>query len=299
MMIKRANMAIPVLLWTLTATALLLWPAGAAAGEESRHTKNLWAPLSMLGIESMECNCSQTYLIEEEEAYWTFQGEPKITKVSGPAEGKLKRGDRIVAIDGLLITTRKGGLRFSEVEPGDRVELKVRRSGRTLSVTIDAEDPPEEKEVDVSDTDAWVIAPSLVEALESLAERSEELSSLVEVVESDLMDDVYSAVRGISPDGWFGVGLSFSGSVKAGDGDDSPRWEFDSPPEVHAVKSSSPADRAGLRKGDVLTHIDGVRLTSKEGGRRFGAVEPGQTVEFSVRRGGETLAVEITAEEQP
>jgi C-terminal processing protease CtpA/Prc len=65
------------------------------------------------------------------------------------------------------------------------------------------------------------------------------------------------------------------------------------------VTAGSPAARAGLRKGDQLTHIDGVRITTDKGGEMFGAVQAGQTVKFKIRRGNRTETVTMTAEEYP
>jgi serine protease DegS len=61
----------------------------------------------------------------------------------------------------------------------------------------------------------------------------------------------------------------------------------------------SPAHRAGLQSGDLLTHIDGVRLDTKKGGGIFSKVVPGQSVEFEVERDGWTRDVVIVAEERP
>jgi hypothetical protein len=49
----------------------------------------------------------------------------------------------------------------------------------------------------------------------------------------------------------------------------------------------------------VLTHIDGVALTTPEGGRRFGAVRPGETVRLTYTRDGTTNTVELAAERRP
>ena len=73
-------------------------------------------------------------------------------------------------------------------------------------------------------------------------------------------------------------------------------WDFAAPPEVNRVETFSPAHRAGVRAGDVLTQINGYSLTSPRGGHLFGSVEPGDTVTFQYRRNNEEHEVQIVAD---
>jgi hypothetical protein len=102
------------------------------------------------------------------------------------------------------------------------------------------------------------------------------------------------------PDGWLGIGLSCRqcGSAREA-GDTHPVWEFSEAPEIWNVEPGSPAARAGIRRGDVLTHIDGVSLTTEDGGRRFGAVRPGQTVRITLRRGASSQNVSLVVGRRP
>ena len=65
------------------------------------------------------------------------------------------------------------------------------------------------------------------------------------------------------------------------------------------VERNSPAGRAGLQSGDRITHIDGVSILSKEGGKKFGAVEAGQKVKLTLRRGTSTFTRELTLGTRP
>jgi len=91
-----------------------------------------------LGISEFECHCSVTI---GDETVWRFRTEPEIRALreDGPAEGVLQAGDRIVAIDGHLVTTEAGGDRWSHIRPGERLELRVRRDHEVKSVEIVAE----------------------------------------------------------------------------------------------------------------------------------------------------------------
>jgi hypothetical protein len=65
------------------------------------------------------------------------------------------------------------------------------------------------------------------------------------------------------------------------------------------VQDDSPADAAGLERGDVLLEIDGESLLTTEGGRQFGSVEPGQTVRWTYRRDGRVQTTTATAGKRP
>lgn len=67
-----------------------------------------------------------------------FSTEPKIKGLEkgGPSWGRLQNGDVLVAIDGVPITSREGGRRLANLVPGRPVELRVRRGGREMDVTV-------------------------------------------------------------------------------------------------------------------------------------------------------------------
>jgi serine protease Do len=69
---------------------------------------------------------------------------------------------------------------------------------------------------------------------------------------------------------------------------------------VNRVRDGSPADRAGLRRGDVVTHADGHRVESARGFFEIlVTVTPNQVVEIAYRRDGKTDTFAVTAEEFP
>lgn len=318
------------LIATLCMALLVFMQLPCAASTEVTREKNVlqlsgYDPIRGLGISRLECKCS--YTIREDSAqgdnawqkFWLFQSEPEIKGVDpdGPAAGILRKGDVIVGIDGLLITTRKAGVRFANIRPGEAVELTIRRGRRTLEKVITAEEDgsPGVLKVEGADTALTINLDRLYQAIEILAKGEGDLSMLVDIPElPDLIGlvdlstgistpdiDIHTALqdRSFMPSGWFGFSLSFSGSITSKKGEDESRWEFESPPTIRKVKDGSPADRAGLRTGDRLTHIDGVKLDSKRGGRLFSVVQPGQEVTWTVRRGRSTLDIKMTAEERP
>ena len=69
---------------------------------------------------------------------------------------------------------------------------------------------------------------------------------------------------------------------------------------VSEPQADSPAAEAGVRAGDVIVSVDGETVESpRELARKIGNMNPGETVEVAVWRGGEEQSVEITLGELP
>jgi len=70
--------------------------------------------------------------------------------------------------------------------------------------------------------------------------------------------------------------------------------------EITAVQPNSPASRAGLQPGDVITAVDGTAVDSIE---QFIEIvdshNPGQTLVVAVRRVGRTLTIDLTLATRP
>ena len=68
----------------------------------------------------------------------------------------------------------------------------------------------------------------------------------------------------------------------------------------NGVVADSPAQKAGIREGDIITHIDGVKLT---GDKSFGSIirskNPGQTVRLTVVTGKEERDIELVLDRAP
>jgi serine protease Do/serine protease DegQ len=67
---------------------------------------------------------------------------------------------------------------------------------------------------------------------------------------------------------------------------------------IAEVERNSPAAAAGLRKGDVVTALNGHPVrSSSELRARLGVVPAGETVELKIRRGGESQVVKARVAE--
>jgi membrane-associated protease RseP (regulator of RpoE activity) len=242
-----------------------------------------------------------------------FRTEPKIRGVvkDGPADGELQKGDVLVAIDGQLITTEQGGHHLANLNPGERVTLRVRRDGEQRDVQVTAAAKCEQRPTGpLAPRPQPRLAPSAAANTSVGADGSAGLSK---------QGSLAAPLGGVSgaqprpvpmpkrptvppppaPQGptiRFGFRLQCQdcGYLKA-DAKGWPYWSFPQPPVLDRVEPGSPADRAGLQPGDRLTHIDGIPLTTPEGGRRLAEIEAGDTVEWTFLRGGERRQVRVTA----
>jgi len=75
--------------------------------------------------------------------------------------------------------------------------------------------------------------------------------------------------------------------------------ESDDGAQVAAVTDGSPADRAGLQPGDVITEVEGEPATADDVRRAVAEREPGDELELTVRRDGETETITATLGKRP
>lgn len=66
------------------------------------------------------------------------------------------------------------------------------------------------------------------------------------------------------------------------------------------VADNGPADKAGIREGDVITHVDGIKVGPGGGvATLIGAFAPGDKVEITLLRGDDSRTVEVTLGSYP
>lgn len=71
-------------------------------------------------------------------------------------------------------------------------------------------------------------------------------------------------------------------------------WSFSSPPKITWVRDGGPAAKAGLKEGDIILAVQGLDITTEEGGRLFGGMRAGVATEFRVRRADREATVIVT-----
>lgn len=241
-------------------------------------------------------NCS---VGRAETGHWSFSTEPTITSVGrSPAAEGLRPGDVIVSIDGMLITSSAGGQRYSTLKAGEPVTLVVRRDGSLVSArynTVPEECPRSSR----GGMAAGSGATGAFGGGGSNASSASSASGRAAGARGQGGPDRPVLASNHSPRATFGFAITCSGCWLLdtdGDGAAGPIWSFTSSPEVYSVEPGSAAERAGMRRGDVITQIDGIEVTRPEAGMKFGSAHPGTWMGFTVRRGNTTHLVWITAQ---
>ena len=70
------------------------------------------------------------------------------------------------------------------------------------------------------------------------------------------------------------------------------------PPRVGSTDPGTPADELGLRRGDLITAVDGQPVATWSGMREVISAHPGEAVELQWQRGGRAMTAMITPEER-
>lgn len=277
-MTRLTIMAVLALSCALTSTSAELAQKDVVTVERAPIDEDV---IGYLGISALSFKGSFTPKDADGIGIYRFRSEPLIESLDerGPAIEVLEKGDLIVSINDHLITTREGGRLYSDPPIGHPVTLKVRRDGRERDViivpaAIERDDPRSLRRL-----------PDLPEipAVPSLADVK--IPTLPRIALPDPLNLI--ALRRFSPSGWLGFALSCDKcTIEWNKEEDRSEWTFETPPEVYSVDPDSPADRAGMRRGDILTHIDNIPLDTKEGSQRFSTIEPGDEVTWTYERDG-------------
>ena len=264
-----------------------------------------------LGIQGMRCEGCAFRMSEAGIEEARFRTEPEVIAVArGFTSGdRLRAGDRIVAVDGALITTLDGSRRLVDLAAGQAVALRVRRDGGVVDLDMVAGSACEltrrrdEGEVEVEELpggSGFPLPPAPPAGAPAPPPPGRGLPPLPPL-------PAPPAPPIVGPAGYLGFGFRCSGCsfhIDEHVGEDGvtvreTRVGFPEPPRIQGVDQGGPAARAGIRSGDELLAVDGADITTAAGGERFIAIEPGDTVRLTVRRDGSTRAVTVVATERP
>jgi hypothetical protein len=186
-------------------------------------------------------------------------------------------------VNGQLITTRHGAQALASIKPGEVVVLTVRRAGQSLKYALTAE------AACPGDARLGMYAPGATPGAAPHPTPRPKAAEQAFVVTPRPAAAPAQARRGA-----FGFGLMCKGNCVIRTEADG-ALSFSEPPEVYSVERGSGAHKAGVRRGDVITHVNGKSITSKEGGAIFGKAKPGATLRFTIRRGGSSRTIALTS----
>ena len=233
-----------------------------------------------IGISHLLCvggSCSVNLRTDRGYAH-DFSTEPRIRGLDkdGPAWGKLQDGDVLVAIDGVLITTREGGRRLANLTPNKPVTLRVRRGGKEEDVTV----------VPRSGCNMPMLAV--------LGGGRPTTPAIQRAPRTPPSPRVYPAAAAPVD---FGMEIDCGGcGWRREPGGLLVFYTLD-PPRVLSVVPGGPAAQAGIRPGDILLKINGIPLTSRDGGEHLGELRPGQPITLEIGRGGALRSVKVVPRE--
>ncbi len=108
------------------------------------------------------------------------------------------------------------------------------------------------------------------------------------------LDDLCSARR--QPDGW--MGITFTSEYTLSAENNITVTHFRAYPSIESVEPNSPAERAGVQRGDILLSLDGRDLRDAE--VVFGELlKPGARLALKLKRGVDTKTLSVLIEPSP
>lgn len=132
---------------------------------------------------------------------------------------------------------------------------------------------------------------ALEEQLQQLAERNVRLMSKIQLACSNQKASEFA------PEGYLGVTFTMSGSVKR-ELNGPEIYRFDEPPEIVLVETGSPADRAGMHRGDRIVALDGRDMVGRDVILAQYFV-PGRKLPVRVTRDGREQNVTVQVQRRP
>jgi len=100
------------------------------------------APRASLGF-GFRCGRCSFGRSDTGDGVWSFSEPPEVIGLDtavGIGSAALRPGDRLLALDGVELTSDAGGRRFAEIQPGQTLSWTVERDGRRIDVTTRAQE---------------------------------------------------------------------------------------------------------------------------------------------------------------
>lgn len=132
---------------------------------------------------------------------------------------------------------------------------------------------------------------ALEEQLQQLAERNVRLMSKIQLACTNQRTSEFA------PEGYLGVTFNITGTVKR-EMNGPEIYRFDEPPEIISVESGSPAERAGIHRGDRIVSLGGRDVVGREVILAQHLV-PGRKLPVRITRDGREQNVTVLVQKRP
>ena len=217
---------------------------------------------------------------------WDFSIEPRLSGIdpNGPAAGKIREGDVLVAVNGRSIVSQFASRVLDSTEPGDTIILTIRRGEDLHDVEIATAGSCRAPAVAAGRYDG---TPGVADELRRLVAAN--IRARDSSRDRALVVNQFDRSAGM---GRLGLALACYDCVPEGR---IPAWQFRTPPVVVAVVAGGPADRAGIVPGDIVIAYDAIPVTDPEAALLLARIADGETMRLKLSRGGRELSVELTA----
>ncbi len=241
-------------------------------------------PGAAFGITGYQCaNCSFRQEKNGRPTY-LFYAEPVILQTNGA--GGARVGDILEAVNGLPITTVTGSYLFTYPRAGDN-QLTIRRGRErhVLEFTLPGPD------AECGRPNGPSLLPGSSVAID---QRGPQPVYIVDghVVENPVLDATAPSGPQTGP---YGFAIACVPSCTAAEGYEGKTrftyYTYDGNPPIIAIKAGSPAERAGLRVGDVITKVDGRSVLEREAAMRLGSAYLKETLHLTVLRDSKEVRI--------
>lgn len=267
------------------------------------------APRGWLGV-----TFSGSYTVKQnegEKAVMRFEDYPTVEAVDpgSPAEkAGIKSGDRLLSLDGHDLT--KGSPPFSELlRPGKKLDAKVQRGESTRNVTITVGKRPASYSSNWGDWGVAIPAPAPAPPAPELAD---EVTAVAPALPPAVAIRAIPSLRELAPaaEGWsmsFSDGPTlmmsgFSTGIIAGAQVQRVKeladyFDVDDGLLVLHVIPGTPAERAGLRAGDVIRRAGDRTITTPSSLQRALAASDSRVLKLDIVRKGKSQSVRLKWDE--
>lgn len=132
---------------------------------------------------------------------------------------------------------------------------------------------------------------ALAEQLQQLTEKNVQLMSKIQMACSNQKASEFA------PEGYLGVTFNITGTVKR-ELNGPEVYRFDEPPEIISVENGSPADHAGIHRGDRIVSLDGREVVGRDVILAQHLV-PGRKLPVRITRDGREQNVTVLVQKRP